>query len=65
MRTFNFSTELTNKVKNSQIVLNNSFQFEDCKTNQEWCEMFCEVSIKLGELDSNLVDEIIAQAIKQ
>lgn len=68
---FNYSNELTNKVKNNWLTLENMELFIDCKTNNEFCLTFvrlsnkknCELGLS-GKITDVLLNDIFANKDK-
>ena len=54
---FNYSNELTNKVKNNWLTLENKSLFVNCKTNNDFCLTFVKLSNK-KELELSLSGKI-------
>jgi len=61
---FNYSNELTNRVKKNWLTLENKHLFKDCKTNNDFCITFARLSIE-KKCESMLGDKIIEIYIKQ
>lgn len=64
MKNLKFSTELTNKVKNNWLTIENKEEFKQCKTNSDWCLTFARVS-NMTELEQGLQMDIVNTTIKQ
>jgi hypothetical protein len=55
---FNYSDELTNRVKKNWLTLVNKELFTDCKTNNDFCMTFARLSNK-KELELSLRNKIM------
>ena len=58
MLNFNYSNELTNKVKDNWLTKENKELFVDCKTNNDFCINFARLSNE-KELELSLSGKII------
>ena len=58
MKNLTFSAELTSKVKNNWLTIENKEEFKECKTNSDWCLTFARVS-NITEFEQGLQTEIV------
>jgi hypothetical protein len=61
---FNYSDELTNRVKKNWLTLENKDLFVDCKTNNDFCIVFARLSVQKN-CERMLSDKIIEIYIKE